>query len=86
MQTRELIEDLVTRELKALCTTCAHVSTCVYYRATSKAIIQCEIFSIDQDNAGETESAQGLCTSCDLASHCKLPGRKIGVWRCNEFR
>jgi hypothetical protein len=88
MQIKETIEDIVTRELKGLCISCAHTQTCPYHKAASKVIIQCEFFQLDLlDLTTHTthDSLQGLCATCDSATHCTLPGRKQGVWRCNDF-
>ena len=88
MQTRETIEDIVTRELKGLCISCAHTQTCPYHKATSKVIIQCEFFQLDLldlSTHATHGTAQGLCATCDHASRCTLPGRKEGAWRCNDF-
>jgi hypothetical protein len=83
MLTKETIEDIVTGELKSLCIRCVHVEKCFYYKTATKTIIQCELFEIDQLNA---TVPQGLCMTCDHVTHCVLPGRKQGVWRCTEFR
>jgi hypothetical protein len=85
MQINEIIEDLVTRELKELCIACVHASTCVYHKTATRAVIQCELFETDPQ-IPDTNSLHGLCITCDHAAHCTLPGRKEGVWRCNEFR
>ena len=83
--TIEIIEEIVARELKTLCCTCAHFEDCVYRKTTSKAVIQCELFEVaDDESYGPTPPA-GLCSTCDHADYCKLPGRKDGVWRCDEF-
>lgn len=85
MQTNTIIEDLVASELKPLCNTCVHRDECVYYRTSLKAVIQCELFELDQSDVSESYLTISLCTTCDHAKHCTLPGRKRGVWRCNEF-
>jgi hypothetical protein len=85
MQKKETIEDLISRELKGLCATCLHANTCVYYATTTKAIIQCEMFQVDHEQQSDSDSLHGLCRTCDHALYCSLPGRKGGVWRCNEF-
>jgi hypothetical protein len=88
MQMKETIEDIVTRELKGLCISCAHTQTCPYHKAASKVIIQCEFFQLDlldQTKQSAHDSPQGLCATCDHANRCTLPGRKEGVWRCNDF-
>jgi hypothetical protein len=86
MQTNTIIEDMLTRELKSLCGTCVYKNDCIYYRTSTKAIIQCELFELDQEFNIDSSSARGLCATCDHTDHCTLPGRRQGVWRCNEFR
>jgi hypothetical protein len=88
MQMKEIIEDIVTRELKGLCISCAHTQTCPYRKSATKVIIQCEFFQLDLLDLTEHathNSLHGLCATCDHANHCTLPGRKEGVWRCNDF-
>ncbi len=85
MRTNNIIENLVTRELKSLCNTCIHQDECVYYKTATKAIIQCELFVLDQEYIRDSNSPLGLCTNCDHASDCTLPGRRHGVWRCDDF-
>jgi hypothetical protein len=85
MQTDHIIESIVTRELKALCGSCIHQQECVYYKTSTKAIIQCELFELDREQLLDSGLAIGLCTNCDHANHCTLPGRKFGAWRCEEF-
>lgn len=85
MQAGELIEGMIISELRGLCTSCAHSPTCMYYRASEKIIIQCEIFRVADDTITDADAAHGLCVTCDHSSHCTLPGRKSGVWHCNEF-
>jgi hypothetical protein len=85
MELKNTIEDLVARELKDLCMSCAHATDCVYRQAATKAVIQCEMFEFAQQEIRMIVPAQGLCSTCDHASYCKLPGRTDGVWRCNEF-
>jgi hypothetical protein len=86
MQMKEAIEDIVTRELKELCTACVHADRCSYHKTATKIIIQCELFQLDLVERTSTNSLRGLCTSCDRAFHCNLPGRKHGLWHCDEFR
>lgn len=88
MQIDQTIEDRITFELRELCSTCVHAPSCVYHQTSSKAIIQCELFELapDEKTTNLPESPIGLCSNCDHSSYCKLPGRKEGVWRCNEFR
>jgi hypothetical protein len=86
MQMKEAIEDIVTRELRGLCTTCVHADRCIYHKTATRIIIQCELFQLDPAERIDANSLQGLCTTCDHASHCRLPGRKYGIWHCNEFR
>jgi len=84
---REIIEDMVVREFRSLCSTCLHIDSCVYSRRRSdKVIIQCEMFEVDDDNLSGDNTPTGLCKNCDLAANCRLPGRKTGTWHCNEFQ
>lgn len=86
MQIKEIIEEIVTRELRVLCGTCRHNNTCVYRQESTKAIIQCEIYEHEAEAVGEGSPKRGLCASCVQAQRCTLPGRSIGVWHCYEFR
>jgi hypothetical protein len=87
MQMNPAIEELIAAELRELCSTCMHAPSCVYHQTSTKAIIQCELFELDAEvKTASHHSPAGLCANCDHASYCKLPGRKVGVWRCNEFR
>jgi hypothetical protein len=86
MHTKELIEDLVTSGLKGLCMNCLHNQTCIYHKATTRHIIQCELYSLDEDSYPDPSSPNGLCRTCDLAADCTLPGRRSGVWHCNEYK
>ena len=84
---REIIEDMVVREFKGLCSTCLHVDSCAYSkRKSDKIVIQCEMFEVDNDNPSGESTPEGLCKNCDLARFCRLPGRKTGTWHCNEFQ
>jgi hypothetical protein len=85
MQVKELIEDVIISEVKGLCGTCAHADNCFYYKTALKAIIQCELFELDNTSRAGLSSPKGLCKTCDLATRCKLPGRVQGLWHCNEF-
>ncbi len=78
-------EEMLIDELKGLCTTCRHVSHCPFFRRADKAIIDCEMFDADESAVAD-DSLRGLCKTCDNAAHCSLPGRRIGVWHCNEFK
>jgi hypothetical protein len=46
MQLKELIEDLVVREVKGLCATCVHTNDCLFHKTATKKIIQCELFEL----------------------------------------
>lgn len=81
-----IIEDIVINEFRSLCSTCLHIDTCTYFKKKSdKVIIQCEMFEVD-DSPLQLREVDGLCKTCDLADDCKLPGRRIGTWHCNEFK
>ena len=83
----DIIEDIVVREFKDLCFTCLHVDSCAYSKMhPDKLVIQCEMFEVDNESLSGVNSADGLCKTCDLAAHCRLPGRKTGTWHCNEFQ
>jgi hypothetical protein len=88
MHLNQTIEEIITSELRNLCSSCSLADSCVYHHASTKAIIQCELFELDPDERIDhvRDLPAGLCANCDHASYCKLPGRKDGVWRCNEFR
>lgn len=82
--TREIIEEMVSEGMKGLCPTCLHGQTCVYRSKAEKDIIQCELF--EEDLEIDSPALRGLCKTCDHASYCTLPGKKSGVWHCNEYR
>lgn len=86
MQSREVIEEMIVSELKGLCMSCAHAETCVYHKTARKEIIQCELYEPDGAEPSEVSTLAGLCRSCDNALICTLPGKKTGVWRCNDYR
>ncbi len=83
MPVNQLIEEMIIREMKGLCASCLHAPSCVYFRMSKREIIQCEMFEEDKDQLAFP--AAGLCKTCDHAQSCKLPGRKQGVWHCDEF-
>jgi hypothetical protein len=85
MKTIEVIEDIFSRQLQSLCT-CAHRTNCMFCRASVKAVIQCELFQLKEDDALSNYLPRGLCENCDHAATCALPGRRTGVWHCNEFQ
>jgi hypothetical protein len=85
MYAQELLEEIIEKEFRGLCISCAHDDACNYRNATNKHIIQCEMYELDNEANGENEPPRGLCVSCDNAAICKLPGRKSGVWHCNEY-
>jgi hypothetical protein len=82
MLAKELIEDIVLEGFKGLCETCVHAYRCSYHKPGEKAVIQCEMFEMDMEN---DTPENGLCRSCENASTCRLPGKKAGVWHCDEF-
>jgi hypothetical protein len=86
MQTWEVIEDIVLKEVKGLCGTCRHAESCVYHQTAVKKVIQCELFEFDLEQRPTLEAPAGLCKTCDNSHYCKLPGRKNGVWHCNQFQ
>jgi hypothetical protein len=86
MEIPELIEQIIVKEIKGLCSSCAYAHDCLYQKVTTKAIIQCEMFELELEGETVLAPTKGLCKSCDHASECKLPGRIHGVWHCNEFQ
>jgi hypothetical protein len=84
MQARQVIEQLIIKEVKGLCSGCSNSGACIYEKVAIKQVIQCELFELDADPQ-PSATAKGLCKSCDNASVCKLPGRNDGVWHCYEF-
>jgi hypothetical protein len=82
----QMIEDMVVKEFTGLCATCLHTASCSYFKKSDKAVIQCELFEIDDEAVSISHIPAGLCKTCELASECRLPGRKIGTWHCNEFQ
>ena len=79
--------DIAVREVKGLCSTCLHVNDCAYFKRTlDKIVNQCELFEVDSNDRSVENTPKGLCRNCDLASHCRLGGRKVGTWHCNEFQ
>jgi len=85
MDISEIIENLITREVRGLCMTCVHANACIYHQTATRDIIQCELYQLDVERTTLKDQPQGLCKSCDNAANCKLPGRAGGVWHCNEF-
>jgi hypothetical protein len=85
MYSKGIIEEIVARELQALCTTCIYAHACVYYKQANKAVIQCESYKVDDEGPGVPEP-KGLCKNCDNLSTCSLPGKNTGVWHCNEYK
>jgi hypothetical protein len=89
MQIQDWIDEIIVSELKGLCYTCQHVESCAYRKNTTKKIIQCELYELDTDvryaNGSYEPDLAGLCKTCDHAPTCALPGRKSGVWHCNEY-
>lgn len=86
MHTNETIEEIIVRELRGLCASCAHAEGCLYFNTSLKIVIQCDMFDDVQNAEPHAHEVQGLCRTCDHSPSCKLPGRKHGVWRCNEFQ
>lgn len=86
MHTNETIEEIIVRELRGLCASCARAEGCLYHNTSLKVIIQCDMFDDALTGDASAHPLQGLCRTCDHSSYCKLPGRKHGVWRCNEFQ
>jgi hypothetical protein len=84
---QEILEELIVQGFRSLCSTCRHADSCTYFnRQVSKPVIQCELFEVDHEEPLVSETPGGLCRNCDVASHCTLPGRKTGIWHCNEFQ
>lgn len=85
MGNKSQIEQMVSRELKGICTNCAHTNTCIYYKSATKMIIQCELYEFT-GSAMNLEPPKGLCCTCDSSPNCKLVGRLFGVWTCNDYK
>ena len=84
---KAIMEEIVVSELRGLCSSCIHLATCCYYKKNShKVVIQCELFEVDDEVGSPQNNPEGLCKNCDLSAACKLPGRRIGTWHCNEFQ
>ncbi|HMG93903.1 MAG TPA: hypothetical protein VK589_27780 [Chryseolinea sp.] len=84
---RDVIEEIVISEFKGLCSSCVHLASCGYFKKNShKAVIQCELFEVDDEVVLPQNIPDGLCRNCDLAAECRLPGRRMGTWHCNEFQ
>ena len=83
----DIVEDMVVREFKDLCSTCFHVDSCAYSKKEpDKLVIQCEMFEVGGEDLSRENIPEGLCKTCDVATHCRLPGKKLGAWHCNEFQ
>jgi hypothetical protein len=87
MHSQDLIERLIQNELKGLCINCSLANHCPYRKATDKIIIQCELhqFSEEADAPQPVSTQKGLCVNCCRANVCQLPGRKTGIWHCEEY-
>jgi hypothetical protein len=87
MQPLEFIEDLLQNDLKGLCTTCGFASKCFYRKETNKIIIQCELYQLGEAPGvpGEASAQRSLCKSCSKSDTCQLPGRHMGIWRCEMY-
>ena len=83
MHIREIIEDMVEKELKGLCFACTHSDSCPTH-GKRKIVIQCEVVDVVESHEA-APTIYGLCKTCDHAHECMLPGRKAGVWHCNEY-
>lgn len=88
MLTADCLETLLQNELRALCTDCVHAEGCSYRRSTKKIIVQCESYAAG-GQAGVMHAApdvsQGLCRTCTVAKACRLPGRHMGVFHCEDY-
>lgn len=83
----EMIEEILVREFRGLCSSCIHIASCSYFKKNShKDIIQCELFEVDDEIDLSQNSPGGLCKTCDLRAKCRLPKRKVGTWHCDEFQ
>lgn len=91
---RNYINDLLTQELRGLCSTCDHRATCMYRQQSNKLIIQCELFSGPDVIATPPEQhaaliikhkVRGLCDTCMHQRTCSFFKRNGYVWHCEEF-
>jgi hypothetical protein len=83
----QLIEGLLKNELKGLCINCVLVSSCLFRKTTDRIIIQCELFQVDDeaDVLHPVSMQKSLCMNCARNNSCQLPGRRTGVWHCEEY-
>ncbi|HEX5168726.1 MAG TPA: hypothetical protein VFW11_06105 [Cyclobacteriaceae bacterium] len=87
MYTQDSIESLLLNELRGLCINCAKAEHCSYRNGTDKIIIQCEMYQLggEADAFASALPPRGLCTNCYRADSCQLPGRRTGIWHCEEY-
>jgi hypothetical protein len=90
MPEQQLLEVLLTKELRGLCMNCAKFQTCSYRQNAVKIIIQCELYELSEEeqtpHLQESIKLKGLCTNCCSADTCDLPDKQSGVWHCEEYR
>ena len=82
-----------------LCTTCDHLSSCVFYMANGKSVQQCEEYAMSVD-AGMTDRRmktaaeeaapkeyeyKGLCMNCEKRNVCRFAKSEGGIWHCEEY-
>jgi len=83
----EIIEVLLAKELQGLCTSCANFETCSYRKASTKIIIQCELYELETEQPTDQvgNDLSGLCVNCCNVDTCGLPDKQFGVWHCEEY-
>lgn len=94
---QDSLNHLFSEALPGLCETCTHSAACTYRIRTSKIVLQCEMFEVEQVNfihinrkvsgyeESEVDSHKGLCSNCLNKSNCNLPKASSGVWHCEEY-
>jgi len=78
MQTQEHIEQLLERELDGLCASRESADHGLYPRTAGTIIRRPTLDDVKY-------TSTGLCMNCAKANSCHLPGRKVGVWHCEEY-
>ncbi len=88
MAIQEKIKHLIELELKGICTNCALSGDCTYRMATSKVIVQCELYQMEEEDASASKlisTQRGLCMNCVKVDRCQLPEKNEGIWHCEEY-
>jgi len=97
---REKPHEREISEVEGLCKNCVHRDNCMYLKNCSGPILHCELHETQTDEPvkriprrheapGEKTASgpyKGLCTNCENRETCCLPGKREGVWHCEEYR